>query len=36
MLKARRAPYAVAIGRDQPIRILEDWGIVKRQARAAA
>jgi hypothetical protein len=29
-------PYAVAIGRDQPIRVLEHWGAVRPQARAAA
>ena len=28
-------PYAVTFGRDQPIRLLEDWGVV-RPARAAA
>ena len=25
-------PYAVTFGRDQPIRILEAWGVVRRQA----
>ena len=24
-----RIPYALAIGRDQPIRVLEDWGVVR-------
>lgn len=28
--------YAVAYGRDEPIRVLEDWGVVRKQARAAA
>jgi len=28
--------YAVAYGRDEPIRVLEAWGIVRKQARAAA
>jgi hypothetical protein len=25
-------PYTVAHGRDEPIRILEEWGVVRRQA----
>lgn len=25
-------PYAVAIGRDEPIRVLEEWGVVRRTA----
>ena len=29
-------PYAVTYGRDQPIRMLEYWGAVRAQARAAA
>ena len=29
---ARGAPYAVAYGRDEPIRVLEDWGAVRRAA----
>jgi hypothetical protein len=28
-------PYAVAYGRDQPIRVLELWGAVRPEARAA-
>jgi hypothetical protein len=28
-------PYAVTWGRDQPIRVLEEWGAVLPQARAA-
>jgi hypothetical protein len=27
--------YAICVGRDEPIRVLEDWGAVKRQANAA-
>ena len=33
---ARGVPYAVAWGRDQPIQVLEQWGAVRPQARAAA
>jgi hypothetical protein len=33
---ARGVPYAVAWGRDAPIRVLEQWGAVRPQARAAA
>jgi hypothetical protein len=33
---ARGIPYAVAWGRDAPIRVLEQWGAVRPQARAAA
>jgi hypothetical protein len=33
---ARGVPYAVTYGRDQPIRVLEEWGAVRAQARAAA
>ncbi|MEZ0169908.1 hypothetical protein [Microvirga sp. TS319] len=29
------APYAITRGRDEPIRLLEAWGIVRKQARAA-
>lgn len=29
---ARGVPYAVAYGRDAPIRVLEDWGAVRRAA----
>jgi len=25
-------PYALCVGRDEPIRVLEDWGAVRRQA----
>ena len=32
---ARGVPYAVTYGRDQPIRVLEMWGAVRAQARAA-
>jgi hypothetical protein len=32
---ARGVPYAVTYGRDQPIRVLEEWGAT-RPARAAA
>jgi hypothetical protein len=32
---ARGVPYAVTYGRDQPIRVLEEWGAVRAQARAA-
>jgi hypothetical protein len=28
--------YAVTYGRDEPIAVLEGWGIVRKQARAAA
>ncbi|WP_457091051.1 hypothetical protein [Microvirga sp. P5_D2] len=28
--------YAVTYGRDEPIRMLEDWGVVRKQARAVA
>lgn len=28
-------PYAVTFGRDQPIRLLEDWGVVRRRKAAA-
>lgn len=27
--------YAICVGRDEPIRVLEAWGAVKRQASAA-
>ena len=33
---ARGVPYAVTYGRDAPIRVLELWGAVRPQARAAA
>ena len=32
---ARGIPYAMTRGRDQPIRVLEDWGAVRMQMRAA-
>ena len=32
---ARGVPYAVTYGRDQPIRVLEEWGAVRAQTRAA-
>jgi hypothetical protein len=35
LIRARGAPYAVCRGRDEPIRVLEDWGAVRR-TRAAA
>lgn len=35
IMLARGVPYAVAYGRDAPIRVLEDWGAVRPQARAA-
>jgi transcriptional regulator with XRE-family HTH domain len=35
LLIERGAPYALAKGRDEPIRILEEWGAVRRSARAA-
>ena len=33
---ARGVPHAVAYGRDEPIKVLEFWGAVRPQARAAA
>jgi hypothetical protein len=30
LLRERGAPYAVCKGRDEPIRVLEEWGAVKR------
>jgi hypothetical protein len=36
LIRERGAPYAVCRGRDEPIKVLEDWGAVRRQARAAA
>ena len=36
MMIARGIPYAMTWGRDQPIRVLENWGAVRPQARAAA
>jgi hypothetical protein len=36
IMLARGIPYAVAYGRDAPIRVLEQWGAVRPQARAAA
>lgn len=33
---ARGVPHAVAYGRDEPIKVLEFWGAVHPQARAAA
>jgi hypothetical protein len=35
LIRARGAPYAVCKGRDEPIRVLEEWGAV-RKTRAAA
>jgi hypothetical protein len=35
LIEARGAPYAVTYGRDEPIKLLEDWGAVRR-TRAAA
>jgi hypothetical protein len=35
LMDARGVPYAVTFGRDEPIRVLEDWGAVRVQARAA-
>ena len=35
LLIANGIPYAVTYGREQPIRVLEDWGICRREARAA-
>jgi len=32
----RGVPYAVAYGRDQPIRVLEEWGAVVRHTTEAA
>ena len=32
---ARGIPYAMTRGRDQPIKILEDWGAVRKQATRA-
>jgi hypothetical protein len=34
-LAMRDIPYALTHGRDQPIRVLEEWGAVKPQAVAA-
>ena len=28
--------YTICVGRDEPIRVLEDWGAIRPQARAAA
>ena len=36
LMIARGVPYAVAYGRDEPIKVLEFWGAVRPQARAAA
>ena len=35
LMRARGVPYALAKGRDEPIKILEEWGAVRRSARAA-
>jgi hypothetical protein len=35
LMTDRGIPYAMTFGRDEPIRVLEDWGAVRRQARAA-
>jgi hypothetical protein len=29
LCRSNNIPYALAVGRDEPIAILEDWGIVK-------
>lgn len=36
LLIANGVPYAVTYGRDEPIHALEEWGVVRKQARAAA
>jgi hypothetical protein len=36
LMIARGCPYAVTYGRDQPIKVLAEWGAVRPQARAAA
>ncbi len=36
ILQHNGIPYAVTYGRDQPIRTLEAWGVVRPAARAAA
>ena len=36
LMIARGCPFAVTYGRDQPIQVLEHWGAVRPQARAAA
>lgn len=35
LLMANQIPYAVTYGREQPIQVLEAWGIVRPQAEAA-
>ena len=35
IMVARGIPYAMTWGRDQPIRVLETWGAVRVQVRAA-
>jgi hypothetical protein len=35
LLISHSIPYAVTYGREQPIAVLEEWGIVRKQARAA-
>ena len=35
IVKDRGIPYAMTWGRDEPIRVLEDWGAVRRTTRAA-
>lgn len=36
LCEALGIPYALCTDRDQPIRVLEEWGAVRAQARAAA
>jgi hypothetical protein len=36
LLIVNGTPYAVTHGRDEPIRVLEGWGVVRKRARAAA
>jgi hypothetical protein len=35
IMAARGIPYAVTFGRDEPIRMLEEWGAVRKQATRA-
>jgi hypothetical protein len=35
IMQARGIPYAMTWGRDHPISVLENWGAVRKQARAA-
>ena len=34
-MRARCIPYALTVGRDEPIKVLEQWGAVRRQATRA-